>query len=111
MPDQIRHDDKQARYDELSSNILLFIIYENLRNLLNLRPINSVQISWLAFYLQPASQAPKDDMHTAIRELEKMPRPRTMMPLSEMAALKSIGASIGDSVSGSSKYISLTTRR
>jgi len=30
--------------------------------------------------------APKEDMHTAIRELEKIPRPSIMIPFREMAA-------------------------
>jgi hypothetical protein len=46
-------------------------------------------------------------MHIAIRELEKMPRPSIMRPFREIAARKSTGTSIGDSVTDSSNYISL----
>ena len=53
----------------------------------------------------------KEDMHTAISEPEKMPRPSIMIPFSEITARKSTGTSIGEPVTGSSKYISLTTRR
>jgi hypothetical protein len=49
----------------------------------------------------------KEDMHIAIRELEKMPRPSIMRPFREIAARKSTGTSIGDSVTDSSNYISL----
>ena len=55
-------------------------------------------------------QGAKDARQTPIRELEKMPRPSIMMPFREITARKSTGASTAESVTGSSKYISLTTR-
>lgn len=56
-------------------------------------------------------QAGKLAMQSAIRLLENRPSPSMRAPFSEMAALKSMGASMRWSVSGSSKYMSLTTRR
>jgi len=58
-----------------------------------------------------APHQPKLAMHTEIRADENIPSPIIMIPLMEMTARKSTGASMGTSVGGSSKYISLTTRK